>query len=163
MKIRNIQTLRIWRYILEWFTFAGMVFLVAFFALTAGILPSPPPVAGDPEGLVSVFGMKLVLFVLFLLGSGTSGALFLLSRFPRLFHYPVKITADNIESQYHLAKIALCVGQVIVAAFFCTLMARVYTQSITFESFEFRQIVATALICTGAMCVVYYLAARHFR
>ena len=163
MKIRNIQTLRIWRYILEWLTFAGMICLIAFFALTAGILPSPPPFPGDPDGLVTAFGMKFVLFVLFLLGGGVCGGLFLLSRFPRLFHYPVKVTADNIESQYHLAKIALCMGQIIAAIFFCTLMARVYMQTITFASFEFRQIVATALIFSGATCVIYYLTARHFR
>ncbi|WP_066644729.1 hypothetical protein [Christensenella timonensis] len=163
MKIRNIQTLRIWRYILEWFTFAGIICLIVFFSLTAAILPSPPPVPSETGGLVTAFGMKFTLFLLFLLGSGMCGGLFLLSRFPRLFRYPVKITADNIESQYHLAKIALCMGQIIVTAFFCTLMARVYMQNITFASFEFRQIVATALICSGATCVVYYIAARHFR
>ena len=65
MKIRNIQTLRIWRYILEWFTFAGIICLIVFFSLTAAILPSPPPLTKKKGGLVTAIGMKINLLMIF--------------------------------------------------------------------------------------------------
>jgi hypothetical protein len=161
MRIRNIQTLRIWRYILEWATFVGVICLIVFYAMTAGILPVPDSVPQD--GIFSFLGFRGVLLLLFLVGGGINGGLFLLSRFPRLYHYPVPITAENIESQYHLAKIALCLGQIIASAVFCTLMIRIYQLSISFDSSEFRRIMATALTATGITCLSYYLAARHFK
>ncbi|MEA4853812.1 MAG: hypothetical protein VB082_06025 [Christensenella sp.] len=161
MKIRNIKTLRIWRYLLEWATFVGVICLMVFFALTASILPEPASLPQD--GIVAAVGFQNSLLILFLIGGGLNGLLFLLSRFPRLYHYPVPITAENIESQYHLAKIALCIGQLIVTVTFCVLMARVYTMSITFLSTEFRGIIATALVVSGITCVVYFLASRHYK
>ncbi|MEG2626145.1 MAG: hypothetical protein RR956_07730 [Christensenella sp.] len=157
-----LQVLRTWRFILEWATFAGIICMVVTFALTASILPIPPPPA-DFVGLVAQYGMRTVLFILFALGGLICGLLFLLSRFPRLYKYPVKITADNIEPQYHIAKTALCVGQLITVVVTCVLMLRVYARNITIQSADFREMLINSLIAGCIVWLIYYFTARRFR
>ncbi|WP_066688604.1 hypothetical protein [Christensenella intestinihominis] len=158
----KLKVLRNWRFVLEWATFAGIICMTATFALTASILPMPaPPVGAD--GLVAKYGMRTVLFILFALGGGLCGLLFLLSRFPRLYKYPVKINADNVELQYHIAKIALCAGQLIAVVVTCVLMLRVYNQNITTDSADFRDMLIQSGIAGCAVYFIYFLTARKFR
>ncbi len=158
----HLNVLRNWRFVLEWATFAAIICMIATFALTAGILPLPasPPDAG---GLVAKYGMRAVLFILFGLGGGLCGLLFLLSRFPRLYKYPVKITGENVELQYHIAKIALCVGQLITVVVTCVLMMRVYRQNITTQSPDFWQMLLESLIAGCVVWLAYFFTARRFR
>lgn len=158
----RLNGLRNVRFFLEWGTFIGIICLVATFALTAGILPLPAPPA-DADGLVAKYGMRTVLFILFGLGGGVCGLLFLLSRFPRLYKYPVKITGENIELQYHIAKIALCAGQLITVVVTCVLMLRVYNQNITTQSEDFWKMLLDSLIAGCIVWLVYFFAARRFR
>lgn len=161
-KDSRFHVLRNWRFILEWATFISIICMIATFALTAGILPLPPPPA-DADGLVAKYGMRTVLFILFFLGGGVCGLLFLLSRFPRLYKYPVKITGDNIELQYHIAKIALCAGQLITVVVTCVLMIRVYRQNITTQSHDFFNMLVESLIAGCLIYLVYFFTARRFK
>lgn len=136
--------------------------MIVTFALTASVLPMPAPPA-DADGLIAKYGMRTVLFILFALGGGICGLLFLLSRFPRLYKYPVKINADNVEIQYHIAKIALCAGQLITVVVTCVLMMRVYNQNITTDSVDFRDMLIHSGIAGGVVYMVYFLTARWFR
>ena len=155
----RLNVLRNWRFVLEWATFVSMI---VTFALTASVLPMPAPPA-DADGLIAKYGMRTVLFILFALGGGICGLLFLLSRFPRLYKYPVKINADNVEIQYHIAKIALCAGQLITVVVTCVLMMRVYNQNITTDSVDFRDMLIHSGIAGGVVYMVYFLTARHYR
>ena len=158
----RLNVLRNWRFLLEWATFISIICMVVVFALTASILPAPAP-SPDAAGLVAKYGMRTVLFILFALGGGVCGLLFLLSRFPRLYRYPVKINADNVEVQYHIAKIALCTGQLIAVVVTCILMLRVYEQNITLHSPDFRNMLIRSAVAGGAVYLVYFLAARRYR
>ncbi len=162
MKKVNIVSLRIFRYILEWATFVGVIILVATFALTTSILPanSPPPTGSG--GLVSTFGVRAVLWALFILSGALTAALFLLSRFPRIYRYPVPITAENIEVQYHLAKIMLCAGQLVVCFLFSLLMLYVYNMSISLFSLRFLLICLLCPTFFGCAYLVYYFIAKKF-
>lgn len=158
----RLNVLRNWRFVLEWATFVGIICMLATFALTAGVLPQPAP-PPDANGLVATYGLRAVLFILFGLGGGVCGLLFLLSRFPRLYKYPVKITGENIELQYHIAKIALCAGQLIVVVVTSILMLRVYRQNITTQSADFWQMLIDSLIAGCLVYLVYFFTARRFR
>ncbi|MEG2202352.1 MAG: hypothetical protein RRY10_01785 [Christensenellaceae bacterium] len=163
-KIKILKILKNLRFLLEWSTFVSIIALVVTFALTAGMLPAKTLVqSAEPSGLVLTFGMGTVLLALFLTGSGISGLFFLLSRFPRLYKYPVKITAENIEAQYHLAKILLCAAQIISAIVFCNLMRQVYNMTITLESAGFRNMLIAALVAFGIEYLIYFLVARRYR
>ena len=158
----RLNVLRNWRFVLEWATFVSIISMIVTFALTASVLPMPAPPA-DADGLIAKYGMRTVLFILFALGGGICGLLFLLSRFPRLNIYPVKINADNVEIQYHIAKIALCAGQLITVVVTCVLMMRVYNQNITTDSVDFRDMLIHSGIAGGVVYMVYFLTARHYR
>lgn len=158
----RLNVLRNWRFVLEWATFVSIICMIVTFALTASVLPMPAPPA-DADGLIAKYGMRTVLFILFALGGGICGLLFLLSRFPRLYKYPVKINADNVEIQYHIAKIALCAGQLITVVVTCVLMIRVYNQNITTDSVDFRDMLIHSGIAGGVVYMVYFLTARWFR
>lgn len=158
----RLNVLRNWRFVLEWATFVGIICMLATFALTAGVLPLPAP-PPDANGLVATYGLRAVLFILFGLGGSVCGLLFLLSRFPRLYKYPVKITGENIELQYHIAKIALCVGQLIVVVVTSILMLRVYRQNITTQSADLWQMLINSLIAGCFVYLIYFFTARRFR
>ena len=162
MKESSLRALRNWRFFLEWATFISIVCMIVTFAMTASILPMPPP-PSDSEGLVAKYGMRVVLFILFGLGGGLCGLLFLLSRFPRLYRYPVKISGTNVEIQYHIAKIALCIGQLITGVVSCILMVRVYHQNITTQTGDFWQMLLRSLIAGCIVYLVYFFTARHYR
>ena len=146
----RLNVLRNWRFVLEWATFVSIICMIVTFALTASVLPMPAPPA-DADGLIAKSG------------GGICGLLFLLSRFPRLYKYPVKINADNVEIQYHIAKIALCAGQLITVVVTCVLMMRVYNQNITTDSVDFRDMLIHSGIAGGVVYMVYFLTARHYR
>ncbi len=162
MKKNSLRALRNWRFFLEWATFIGIICMLVTFALTASVLPMPLP-PPDAEGLVAKYGMRVVLFILFALGGGICGLLFLLSRFPRLYRYPVKINANNVEIQYHIAKITLCAGQLITVLVTCILMIRVYHQNITTQSWDFYDMLIRSLIAGCVIYLIYFFTARHYR
>ena len=156
--LRNIRLL------LEWLTFISIVALIAIFALTAGILPPPPPhLYREGGGFVAEYGMRPILLLLFLAACALIALLFLLSRFPRLYRYPVKITAGNVEVQYLLAKIMLGVAQLVCAVYFSLLMLFVYRMQIRLESPLFACLTAAAGAAVGVDYLVYLAAARKNR
>lgn len=148
------------RFVLEIIVFIGIVCLIVTFAMTASILP-----IGDQSGvgLVGALGMRPVIFLIFAIGGALTGILFLLSRFPRLYKYPVEINAGNVEIQYHIAKLALCVGQLITLAVACLIMIRIYNRSIRLLSASFLEIAVTGVVAYVAVILIYQFAARRFR
>lgn len=162
MNESTLKSFRNARFLLESATLLGIIGMFVLFSLTASILPAPSPPEGS-MGLVAKYGMHFVLFAVFVIGGVLCGVLFLLSRFPRLYRYPVPITAENIEIQYHIAKIALCVGQLITVLVTCLLMVRIYRQNITMRSESFWRIVIEAGAASLIVYMIYYLAARKYR
>lgn len=148
------------RFVLEIAVFVGIVFLVVTFAMTASILPITQEEYG---GIVRAVGVRKSIFVIFMLGGAVTGGLFLLSRFPRLLKYPVEIGPTNVEVQYHMAKLLLCVWQFITLAATCLLMVRVYRQTVEIDEFSFWGIIIVAAVLYGATFAVYYIAARKYK
>ncbi len=66
-------------------------------------LPFRVPVHFDIHGIPNNYGKKGSLFALPVLASILFAGLSLLNRFPYIFSYPVKITAENAPSQYAMA------------------------------------------------------------
>ncbi len=152
--------LRNMRLILEWMTFIGLVALIAMFAVTAGIAPLPPPhLYADGGGLVATYGMRPVLLLLFLVACAVIAVLFLVSRFPRLYRYPVRITAKNVEIQYLLAKIMLGMAQLICAVYFCILILLVYQMQIGLFTPRFWFITIVSISALLIDVLIYVAAA----
>ena len=123
--MRGISILRISKSILELFSLIAMAAVFVLFALMFNHYP-----AGQSYS-VMFFGRgftvgKITLFVMFLMCGGINASMFIVSRFPSLYRYPFKITADNIEIQYHLAKIMLSIMQILVSVLFWILFMQIH-------------------------------------
>lgn len=155
---KSMAALRYIRMGLELLTMLGVVVLVVVYAQTAGILPSPD--IGEGQGIVSRYGMGTVLTGLFLAAGAIIGVLMMISRFPKLYKYPVQINAGNVELQYIIAKVMLSAIQLVCAVYFCTLIVNVYQMRITLDSPEFRLITVFTVGVCAIIWLVYLLAAR---
>jgi len=155
-----MAALRYIRMALELLTMLGTVVLIVIYAQTAGIQPLPDVPFDDAGGVVSRYGMGTVLTGLFLSAGAIIGFIMMVSRFPRLYKYPVEINAKNVEVQYIIAKIMLSSIQIICAAYFCVLMISVYEMRMTFGSPEFRLITVFSVGVCAIIWLIYILAAR---
>lgn len=160
--MKGISFLRISKNVLE---FGSLIAMAAVFVLFAVVFNN---YNADKTNYIMLFGRgftieKITLFILFLICGGINAFLFIVSRFPSLYRYPFKITADNIEIQYHIAKIMLSIIQMIVSAFFWILFIDMYTNAshktsiAPLEAFAFFSIMAAITIS------VYLLLAYKFK
>ena len=151
--------LRLIRRGLDAATMFAAVFLIAVFALTASML-QPEEAAYYQPGLVSEYGLGTVMLLLFMMGAGLMGVLFLISRYPKIYRYPVEITQNNVEIQFLLAKITFSLLQLICAAYFCALMIGVFQATIPLGSYAFYTLTGAALGAAGIFFVSYILIAK---
>lgn len=162
MKEVKYKGLKNTRFMLEIVVFVGIVCMIVTFAMTAGLLPAKE-VAKAGGGIVQTLGMRKTLFLIFILGGAVTGGLFLLSRFPRLYKYPVEINGSNVEIQYHIAKLALCICQLITLVITCLMMIGVYEMTLIMKSDVFWWLVIFGGISYIAVTMIYLVVARHYK
>ncbi|MGI6153152.1 MAG: hypothetical protein ACOYJB_04865 [Christensenellaceae bacterium] len=161
MNDTKYKALKNLRFFVETISLLGVVALIVTFAVTAEAAQTP--ISADASGLVGRLGIRRVLFLLFIIGGAVTGALFIVSRFPRLHKYPVEINAGNVEVQYHILKLALCAAQLVTIFATCFLMISVVNRSIALYSAEFAGVIVTSAILYAVILLAYLLAARRFR
>jgi uncharacterized membrane protein len=98
---------------LEFTTFekSGEVLSVALIVLHIGLLvsrysslPDIIPIHFNLEGQPDGWGGKWATVVILIISIVLYASMTLISRYPHLFNYPVKVTAENAERQYQLAR-----------------------------------------------------------
>jgi hypothetical protein len=161
--MNKLKTLRGLRHVLDIAVLLAVIVMAVLFAQTAGVWPVPAVAGADGNGGPFKYGVRMLLLGLFLAGGGFIGLLFLFSRFQRLYRYPVKITAKNVEVQYVLAKIMLSLNQLICAVYICVLMAGVYRADIEIPSAAFCRLTAAAVTAGALATGVYVVSARGNR
>lgn len=153
--------LRISKNLLE---LASLIAMAAVFVLFAGVFSNYP----DPTNEVLILGRnfaaeKIGLFILLAVCGGVNACLFIVSRFPSLYKYPFKITAENIEVQYHIAKIMLSIVQIIVSVYFWDLFFRIYAGALQSEvQIPVAPLLVAACLIAAAVGV-YLLLAHKFK
>jgi hypothetical protein len=159
--MKGISLLRISKILLE---YASLVAMAAVFVLFAIVFSNYP---ADKSNVFMLFGRgftveKISLFVLFIICGGINATLFIVSRFPSLYKYPFKITAENIEVQYHIAKIMLSIIQILVSCFFWILFMeiRAHTLSGAFAPLDALLFIS---ILAAITISVYLLLAYKFK
>jgi hypothetical protein len=160
--MKFISVLRVSKTVLELLSLIAIAALFTLFALIFNNYPA------DKSYFIMAFGRgftieKITLFVLFAVCAGTNAVLFVISRYPSLYRYPYKITADNIEIQYHLAKNMLSVIQILVSAFFAFLFIQMYYNGVRNTSVLNWDLLFVFLGLTAATIVVYFLLAHKFK
>lgn len=87
----------------KWMEGAGWVLLLLLWILVAvnyASLPHTIPIHYNGLGQPNRFGGKSAILVLPLIATVLVGGLTILNRYPYLFNYPTKVTADNATWQY---------------------------------------------------------------
>lgn len=97
---------------------ASWVYLLMIFSDIPDQVPTHFELSGEPNGfgskgtLIAILGMSTWIFVLFNI----------LCRFPHIFNYPVKITAENAKKQYTLGcRLLRLIAFVLVIGFSITI------------------------------------------
>lgn len=161
--MKGIYFLRISKVLLE---YASLIAMAAVFVLFAVVFYNYPTT--DKSNVLILFGRgfaveKIGLFILFAISGIVNAALFIISRFPSLYKYPFKITADNIEVQYHIAKIMLSIVQILVSGFFWILFMGMYTAAKHSVDFAPLSMFLFFSILAGITIAVYLLLAYKFK
>lgn len=138
--------------------------MAAVFVLFARIFQNYP---ADKAYSIMLFGRgftieKITLFALFAMCGGANAVLFVISRFPSLYKYPFKITADNIEIQYHLAKIMLSILQIFVSALFAVLFVEMYYNGVNNTALlPWGSIICFSVLFAVTIAAYFFLAYKY--
>lgn len=156
----RLERLRSLRAYMEIASVVCIIALFGVYAETAALLPRPE--AGAKTGLefLSVNGFDYALTLLFLISCVVLGGIGILSRFPKLYVYPVEIRAKNIEIQFLMAKLMLSVMQIIGSAFFIALMVTAYRRAINMSYVPYSRLWAYALTAWVAAYLIYFFGAK---
>jgi uncharacterized membrane protein len=100
-KIKIKRTIVDW--IIEFAAFTFVVFLIVLPIINYSHLPETIPVHFNAAGEADGYGSRTTLWILPVTGLFMWFMFTVLEAFPHIFNYPVKITAENAETQYRLA------------------------------------------------------------
>ncbi len=96
----------------------GVVLLVALPFVHFGSLPDTVPVHYGINGQPDSYGSKNMVWLLMVVGIIIYISLAVLTRYPHIFNYPKKITAENAYTQYKMACRLIRVLNAVSAWFF---------------------------------------------
>ena len=110
----------------------SLIIMIIYFIHFAAIYQRFPE-SGDTI-IVPLFHLEvnegcLPLFPPFIISVVVLGALIVMDRFPRMYRYPQKITAENIEYQYLMAKVMLNLEIIAASLFFDILFVGKYRKA----------------------------------
>lgn len=155
----ELNVLRVLRAVMELLSILGIVVVVVIFAQTAGVQDIPqgtPP----PGSMIDRYGVRVTLTMTFLLAGAIIGLLMIVSRFPRLYKYPVEITARNVEVQYVIAKIMLSGMQFVCAVYFTILMVGIYNLEATIHNAVYQLLTVLFLVACVVIWLFYFFLAK---
>ncbi len=110
----------------------SLIIMIIYFIHFAAIYQRFPE-SGDTI-IVPLFHLEvnegcLPLFPPFIISVVLLGTLIVMDRFPRMYRYPQKITAENIEYQYLMAKVMLNLEIIAASLFFDILFVGRYREA----------------------------------
>ncbi|TXC76113.1 DUF1648 domain-containing protein [Luteibaculum oceani] len=84
-----------------------------------GSIPAKVPMHFNAAGEITRYGVKAELFILTVVATAVAGGLVALAKYPRIYNYPVEITAKNAQKQYNLATRMVRVMNLLVTTLLC--------------------------------------------
>ena len=158
----GIKVLRILKNVLS---LISLIATASFFVLFAVTYKNFPPGSVYYENFfgINIEFNKSSVFLIFIICAGLVGLLFIISRFSTLYKYPVKITADNIEIQYHLSKIILNALQICTAIFCWFSIAYIYIKAakgMYMPAFSFTYTIPLVML---AIYISYRITAKAYK
>ena len=110
--------LTLFDFIIEIAGFVAMIALWVLVGVTYSKLPDVIPIHYNASGQADNFGEKSRIIMLPVIATVLYAGMTILSRYPRLFNYPVTITENNASFQYrNMSKMIRCLKLSIVLIF----------------------------------------------
>ena len=138
----------------------SLIIMIIYFIHFAAIYQRFPE-SGDTI-IVPLFHLEvnegcLPLFPPFIVSVIVLGALIVMDRFPRMYRYPQKITAENIEYQYLMAKVMLNLEIKAASLFFDILFVGRYREATLGDPGISVPLMSAAAGAAAVIYVVYIL------
>jgi uncharacterized membrane protein len=111
----------------------GKIFLIVMWALTLYVfikLPTTVPIHFNASGKPNKYGSKLTILLLPIIATIIFFVLTWLNKYPHIFNYMTKITADNAQRQYTIAKRKLRFLKLAIPIVFSLIILFIYFTSI---------------------------------
>lgn len=117
-----------WDYAIEGIGFAAIFFMLLYPTAYYTELPAEIPIHFGADGQPDNYGSKATLWTLPIVGTIIFIGIILLNRFPHVFNYPVKITAENAAEQYKkVSRLLRTVNSLVAIVFAYILYSTVQT------------------------------------
>lgn len=139
-----------------------LVFLIIYTLTTWRNLPEIIPIHFNINGVADNYTSKnlallfpgIALLMYILMGIGT--------RFPHLFNYPVKITAENQLKQYVLARSMMSIMKAIIIAMLAYTYYAIYTSTLNDNSvLDSRVMILFVALLLGSVAIYFSLALKN--
>lgn len=136
-----------------------LIFIWALFIKNYSTLPEHVPTHFNYKGEADGFGDKSSLYIIPIIASILTIGMAILSRYPRLFNYPVKITEENAAYQYMLASRMIRVIKLAVLLVFLAIL-QTTIQYEDQEGLDFKKwLMPFLLLLIFAPVIVYLIMA----
>jgi uncharacterized membrane protein len=152
---------------IDWLTeltsFVMLVILVSLPLIYRNSLPERIPVHFDINGVANGFGTRSSLWILPLTGVFTYLLLTIVSRFPEIYNFPVKITEVNALVQYRLATRFIRLLKTVILVLFLFLCYKTISLAMGKTSGLGKAFLPVFLILTFGSVIFYLVYALNNR
>jgi uncharacterized membrane protein len=111
--------LTVFDWLIEFFALSFMILLLSLPLIYIHVLPDRIPVHFNAAGQPDDYGDMSTLWILPLTGVLMYFLMTVLSAFPRIYNYPVKITPENAAVQYRIATRLIRILKTVIIMIFC--------------------------------------------
>jgi uncharacterized membrane protein len=168
MKEENLRPelklkLRSYDWIIEVTGFLLCAALVAFPVIHLHDLPERIPVHFNASGLPDGYGSRSTIFLLPVMGTILYILMTILSSFPGLYNYPVKITPENAAIQFSLATRFMRILKVLIIILFLYISYQTVNTALGLATGLGKAFLPLFLIIITGLIIFYFVAARNNR
>lgn len=160
-KIKIVLSSADW--LVEFLALAFMIIIIIMPLIYYDDLPQKIPVhfnsAGEPDG----FGSKTTLFLFPAIGLFLYSLLTIISFFPHIFNFPVKITPQNAEIQYRLANRLLRILKALMLMMFAFISFQTIKTALGSSTGLGRIFLPVFLLLTFGVIILYFVQSLNNR
>lgn len=149
--------------VIEFIGLAFLVFLIILPLRYYSDLPVRIPVHFNASGAPDGYGSKTTLFLLPAIGLVLWLAMTILTRFPHIFNFPVKITPENAEVQYRLATRMMRILKTLILIMFAFISYKTIQIATGNEAGLGKAFLPVFLIITFGVVLIYLVKASKNR
>lgn len=149
--------------VIEFIALAFLIFLIILPMRYYHDLPGRIPVHFNAAGTPDSYGNRTTLWLLPATGLVLWFAMTILTRFPHIFNFPVRITPENAEVQYRLATRMMRILKAVILIMFCFISYRTIQTAMGKEAGLGKVFLPAFLTVTFGVIIIYLVQTNKNR